>query len=150
LSPTWYRRTMSRTVMKQCDVDTRLRMLRKWDFQCVICGHGFRDITSVSIEHLVPKSMGGARCPKKKSGNRSMGNLAPSHYNCNRLRGRNSLINAVKSVEHRRRVMGDEQFTKWINTRIPGRHVPDELLGTSVCMPAPWLPLRWFGTLVMV
>jgi 5-methylcytosine-specific restriction endonuclease McrA len=59
-------------VMKQRDVEKRLRLLREWDFLCILCGHPFENLESITVEHLMPRSL----APKHAHQNK-----APTHYN---------------------------------------------------------------------
>jgi|SRR5579885_367571 len=87
-------------VMKEDDAWKRLRLLAMWDWHCVLCGEEFRDLHSVTIEHLVPKSVAVGLHDNK----------APSHYNCNQFRGDMSLLDAAYTLARKRRVMGRKQF----------------------------------------
>jgi 5-methylcytosine-specific restriction endonuclease McrA len=140
LGPSWYSQTMARTMMKERDVYTRMQLLRRWDFQCVLCGHSFHDITSVSIEHIIPKSMGGTKNKGNKK-HRAMGNLGPSHYNCNNFRGSRSLLEAARMLARKHRVMGPKAFDSWINKKIPGRNVPNRFMALHVGRPLGCLEL---------
>lgn len=128
-------------VMKYHDAKKRLKLLWQWDFQCALCGHGFRDISSVTVEHLAPRSLGGAR--------RFHENQAPSHHNCNQFRGNDSLIVTMKKIARKRRVLGPAQFEDWINAKVPNRDIPPFLMAICVkkprrtlqCLELPtWLP----------
>jgi hypothetical protein len=66
---------------------------------------------SITKEHLVPRSKGG----------RGYGNLAPSHFSCNQVRENLPLIAAIRKIEQRRKMMGEEQFRRWINKSVPNR-----------------------------
>jgi hypothetical protein len=113
--------------MKSDDVSRRLKLLKKWDYLCIICGEEFDDISSISVEHLVPKSMGGVGIPDNK---------APTHYACNSLRGTLSLLEVAKRVGRKRRVMGRAQFNEWVQQPIPNRVVTDETWAPST-RPGP-------------
>ena len=119
-------------VMRQSDVTCRLRLLENWDFLCVVCGHGFRDISSVTFEHIVPKSLGGRKSKKRRANNPD---FAPSHFNCNQLRGNLSLLEAARLVKRRRIVMGERDFLMWINKAVPHRIIAPEFMATPVCRP---------------
>ena len=125
---------MARTtkmVMKQDDVTIRLKLLANWDYLCVVCGHGFRDISSVTFEHLVPKALSGKKSPNKRRRPNSH-NSAPSHYNCNHLRGHSSLIEAARQVKRKKIVMGEKDFFEWINKAVPNRIISPELMAAPV------------------
>ena len=125
---------MAKTVMKDHDARDRMKLLRLWDFTCVLCGHGFRDIASVSCEHIVPKSMGG---PKNKGNrkHRAMGNLGPSHWRCNNFRGCMGMLETARLLDVVRREVGDEAFETWINQDVPHRVVPDCFMALHVGGP---------------
>lgn len=108
-----------RTVMHEWEVERYLRLLSRWDYQCVICGHEFQHIACVTIEHIIPKCKGGA-----VSGS---DNRAPAHYACNNLKGDRSLFWAVKAIEERRLKLG-AMFFDWLNKRVPGRDVPEDFM----------------------
>lgn len=76
--------------MKKGDADKRLKLLRRWDHACVVCGRRFASISCVTFEHLVPRALGG-------SGRRD--NIGPSHHVCNSLRGTRSLVAAASLLE---------------------------------------------------
>lgn len=117
-------------VMKQRDVDRRLRLLRNWDWLCVLCGHPFDSLESVSVEHLMPKS-------KVKNQHH---NHAPSHYNCNRFRGDVSLLDACYIIARKRRVIGPRAFHAWINVKVPHRVIPDQFMRIRTLPPELTLP----------
>ena len=115
-------------VMKQHDVKKRMRLLRAWDWQCVLCGLHFENLHSVTIEHLIPRSHGGSRRGKE--------NTAPSHYNCNNHRGNLSLVDAVHVLARKREAMGTKAFAEWVNRKVPNRIIPPELLKTCTLPPS--------------
>ena len=117
-------------VMKHSDVEKRLRLLRMWDWMCVLCGEEFKDLHSVTIEHLIPRSH--ARGLHD--------NQAPSHHNCNAFRQNMSLLDATYTIARKRRVMGRTAFLQWINAKVPNRIIPSELLAISTQKPLPPLP----------
>jgi len=122
-------------VMKQDDLDKRLRMLRAWDFQCVLCGEVFETVASVTTEHLVPKSL--RHMAKDLPTHGLHENKAPSHYNCNQLRMNMSLIDACYVLARKRRVMGLSEFTRWANKRVPHRIIPPQFMAISTVPPEP-------------
>ena len=105
-------------VMTKEDVRRRFELLRRWDFVCIVCGHGFDDISSVTLEHLVPRSRGGVGLQDNK---------APTHHSCNAIRGNLSLVEAARIVGRRRRVMGHRDFQRWLQSPVPNRIVPPEV-----------------------
>jgi hypothetical protein len=66
---------------------------------------------SLTKEHLTPKSLGGII---------TKDNLAPSHYNCNQLRGVMSLIDAMVAIERHKQRLG-KLFHSWCNRSVPNR-----------------------------
>lgn len=93
------------------------KLLRRWDYKCVICGRPFKNLASVTTEHIIPRSI--AKNTHKAD------NHAPAHYRCNHLKGNRSLLAAVKLINKKEESMGDEKkFTAWLNGRVPNRHVP--------------------------
>jgi len=120
-------------VMKPKDVEKRLRLLRMWDWHCVLCGETFESLHSVTIEHLIPRSV--ARGIQD--------NQAPSHYNCNNFRQDMSLMDATFVLARKRALMGQKAFRQWINKRVPHRIISAELLATPVSPPPQ---LRLVGT----
>ena len=111
-----------RTVMHEWEVERYLRLLSRWDYQCVICGHEFQHIACVTIEHIIPKCKGGGAAHGGVADNR-----APAHYSCNNLKGDRSLFWAVREVEQRRLKLG-AMFFDWLNKRVPGRDVPEDFM----------------------
>lgn len=103
--------------MKWDDITRRLRMLDRCGYRCIICGHSFSSLASVTYEHVIPRS--------RRPGQSNKGNIAPSHFNCNRLRGTLGLGDAWREIEKLRERIGDAQFQAWINTVVPNRVVPE-------------------------
>jgi hypothetical protein len=101
-----------------------MRLLEKWDFQCLLCGHTFKDISSVTFEHITPKSLGGKKSKKRRDSD----HFAPTHYNCNQFRQNFSLCRAMRLIDRQRKRMGEEQFYKWINKSVPNRIISPELI----------------------
>lgn len=110
--------------MKETDVERRIKLLERWEYTCIVCGLGFRDISSVTVEHLVPRALGGSR--------RSLDNQAPTHYRCNQLRKTLSLCKAARRVRRKRKMMGARAFEDWVNAPVPGRKIPAALLAVNV------------------
>lgn len=102
------------SVMDESDLRKRLHLIRTWGNQCIVCGEEFAHLACVSFEHIVPKSKGGGHGD----------NIAPSHYNCNSLRGTKSLIEADIMVRFKRRRLGEKQFRMWLSRPVPSRLVP--------------------------
>lgn len=105
------------------DVAYRRRLLERWGYACVVCGYGFVDLASVTKEHIIPRAAEArlkAELPPME--------LGASHYRCNIIRGRLSLVRAAAAVEARRVAMGTSRFFEWINEHVPNRVVPHEAL----------------------
>lgn len=101
-------------IMTEKDVRKRIRLLINWGFACILCGEHFANLSCVSCEHTAPKSFGGKQDD----------NIAPSHFNCNRIRGTKSIIEADMMLKFKRRFLGEERFKIWISCPIPARIVP--------------------------
>ena len=86
-------------------------LLRHWENRCILCGEKFDNMESITREHLVPRSKGG--CGKD--------NYAPSHFNCNQLRGDLSLIEIITILNKRKEQMGKKAFQVWCNKSVPDR-----------------------------
>jgi len=89
------------------------QLLRNWGNCCVLCGEQFQNMESITREHLIPRSKGGV----------GRSNYAPSHFNCNQLRGDLSLIEITAVIEARKAKMGKKAFRKWCNTPVPNRRL---------------------------
>jgi hypothetical protein len=103
--------------MKWDDVIRRLNMLDRRGYRCIICGRGFSSLASVTYEHVIPRS--------RRQGQSNKGNIAPSHFNCNQLRGTMGLGDAWREVEKLRKRIGEAQFQSWIDVVVPNRIVPE-------------------------
>lgn len=112
------------TCMHDGDAARLLRILTKWEFLCVICGHEFRDIACITVEHIIPRCKGGILMSD---------NLAPAHYNCNHTKADRSLLWATKNIEFIRKQRG-VQFLDWLNKKVPGRKVPPHLMTIQVAV----------------
>ena len=125
-------------VMKDEDVAYRWRLLVRWDFLCVVCGRGFKNIACVTKEHVIPRSIHGSRHPKVEE------NIAPSHHQCNKLRGVGSIIETARLVDQKSKTMRQREFVRWLNMPVPHRIVPDSAtrpLHTPLCLEPPdWVP----------
>ena len=90
----------------------RLKLLRRWNFRCVICGCDFKDMTSVTIEHLVPITV----LRTQAAGTlHKLDNLAPTHWRCNQLKGSRSLLWASGVMTAARGAMDDKAFYEYFN-----------------------------------
>lgn len=85
-------------------------LLSRWENKCILCGEEFDNLDSLTREHLIPKSLEGG----------TKDNLAPSHYNCNQLRGMMSLIDAMVAIDRHKQRLG-KLFHSWCNTPVPNR-----------------------------
>ena len=97
--------------MKTDPYESYRGLLVRWDHCCVLCGEPFDNMESITKEHLIPKSKGGC----------GSGNLAPSHFKCNQLRGDLSLIETFLLIQARKLKMGNETYRQWANTPVPNR-----------------------------
>ena len=86
-------------------------ILRLWEDKCILCGEFFENMESITKEHLVPKSKGGS----------GLANFAPSHFNCNQLRGELSLTEIMILLQARKVRYGQEVFRQWCNRPVPNR-----------------------------
>lgn len=107
-------------VMGHSDVTYRRRLLERWGFICVICGHEFTNLACVTKEHVIPKSAPAHLKPQE--------NLAPSHHQCNKLRETGSILAAAAKVEEMRLKMTPQKFLVWLNKPVPHRVVPPEAM----------------------
>lgn len=125
-------------VMKDEDVAYRRRLLARWDFLCVVCGRGFMNIACVTKEHVIPRSVHGSRHPKVEE------NIAPSHHQCNKMRGVGSIIETAKLIDEKSKKMRPKEFTRWLNVPVPHRIVPKSAtlpIQVPACLELPdWLP----------
>lgn len=92
-----------------------LKLLRRWNFQCIICGRPFDNAACVTIEHIIPRAGGGTGCQD---------NLAPSHFRCNQMKGELSLALAAHAVKRMENRWSAKRFHDWLNARVPHRQVP--------------------------
>lgn len=118
-------------VMKQDDVNYRRRLLGRWDYLCIVCGREFANIACVTKEHIIP------RCAKD---NTVTDNLAPSHHQCNKLRGSGSILHAAKLIEDKAASMRRDRFVRWLNAPVPNRVVPQDALKPLRAMRCLELP----------
>lgn len=103
-------------------------LLRMFNFTCVICGEEFASLDCVTYEHLLPHSVSHQM---RREGNAPLithGNIAPTHFRCNNLRGSGSIVDAALAIEAMKRTMKRKRFYTWLNARMPGRSgsVPEE------------------------
>jgi 5-methylcytosine-specific restriction endonuclease McrA len=87
-------------------------LLRRWNNQCVLCGCEFKNMESITREHLIPRSAGGSSDRK---------NIAPAHFRCNQFRADMSLLKAMKMIETKKTRMNENNFNAWINASVPNR-----------------------------
>lgn len=105
-------------IMKKGDADKRLKLLRRWDHACVVCGRRFASISCVTFEHLVPRALVGTG---------RVDNIGPSHHVCNSLRGIQSLVAAYAAMERSLCTLalmgGASAVTVFLSTPVPNRRV---------------------------
>ena len=94
-----------------------VNLVRKWGYQCVVCGRPFAHMACVTVEHIVPVSAGVVSRKNKT-------NQAPSHWRCNQLKGSLPLMVAAKTVDNMERTLGPKNFHAWLNAKVPNRPVP--------------------------
>lgn len=63
------------------------KLLRIWGCTCFYCGEGFSVSRPATLEHLIPRSLGGTK---------EIGNLALAHEKCNSIRGNAPLVAALR------------------------------------------------------
>jgi len=93
----------------------RLRLVKKLENTCIICGCSFTSLECVTFDHLVPKSMGGGK---------DADNLLAVHFRCNQNRGDSSIVAASKRMKAIEQEMGPERFMAWVNSPVPLRNFP--------------------------
>ncbi len=95
----------------------KFRLLRRWDYACVVCGRPFANLACVTTEHIMPRH----RLNNKKKAD----NHAPSHWRCNMIKSEASLMATAKFIEEKASRLGNtKQFINWLNAPIPNRPVP--------------------------
>lgn len=118
--------------MTKTSFKRNFRLLRRWGYQCIVCGRPFACLACVTVEHVIPRSIVGNK-------NKHL-NTAPSHWRCNQLKGNLPLLTAAKAVEDMAHRLGPKQFEHWLNARVPGREVPWYALIPIV--DAEWFMIR--------
>lgn len=90
-------------------------MLEQWGHVCVVCGRSILDVRAFTVEHLIPRSLGGSHHD----------NTAPSHYVCNMKRRTFSLVAAAKLIDQHFdlivRQAGLASATRWLNKPHPNK-----------------------------
>ncbi len=127
-----------KSTMKKDDIKLRYKLLHKWDYVCIVCGREFANVACITKEHIIPKSL----C--ENGGRNAKGNLAPSHYSCNQLRGTRSILVVSKEIDKMASVMPHKTFYAWLNKKIPGREVPLSALQPIKLPRRFWRTLRCF------
>lgn len=117
------------TPMTHQSFKDKLKLVRKWGYQCIVCGRPFDNIACVTVEHVNPLC-GGGRNNKT--------NTAPAHHACNELKGRNSLLEAARFIDYKEQRLGEKQFNSWLNKKVPNRTVPWYAL-------LPLVDAEWFA-----
>jgi len=95
----------------------KLKLSRRYDHQCIICGRSFANLACVTVEHIEPWAM-------KTFKRKARVNWAPSHWQCNMLRGTQSLIVASKLIDRKESKLSSHDFHAWLNAKVPGRITP--------------------------
>ena len=121
---------MMQTSMTRTSFKEKFQLVKKWGYLCIVCGRPFANLACVTNEHIIPKSIIGNK--NKHS------NMAPSHWRCNASKGDQSLVDAAKLIDKKEKQLG-KNFKKWLNARVPNRHVPWYALITIV--DAEWFTL---------
>lgn len=124
-------RPTRKTVMKPHDARFKLNLAAEWNDTCIVCGRAFDSLACVTIEHIIPKSKGGT----------GRWNKAPSHHNCNKLKGVLPLTVAARLVEERLAKMSESCQRQWLNKAVPNRIVPPEAMYDLT--DARWFFLQW-------
>jgi len=87
------------------------RLINEWGNKCILCGEPFATRSCITREHIIPS------CISKGLG--LQGNIAPSHYNCNKLRADLPIIDAIFLIKEKREKIGEKQFKLWISKKVP-------------------------------
>lgn len=103
--------------MKDHDARFKLNLAAEHDFACIVCGYYLAHAACITVEHVVPRSKGGS----------GRANKAPSHFNCNKLKGVLSLAEAKLLVREKLVSLGPD-WRRWLNKPVPNRIVPAEAL----------------------
>ena len=102
------------SAMTKTSFRRNVKLVRQWGYLCIVCGRPFANIACVTVEHIIPRSIRG----------NNKTNTAPSHHQCNQLKGCSSLMRAAKAVDAMEAKMNPRQFPYWLNARVPARAVP--------------------------
>ncbi len=113
-----------KSIMSHKSFRNKLKLVKKWGYQCIVCGRPFENLACVTVEHIMPKFLGG------KNNNT---NTAPAHWRCNQEKDVLSLINAFKKINlielrHKIKYKNSCVFLAWLNKKVPSRIVPDVAL----------------------
>lgn len=96
------------------DLD-KLALVKRWGYQCIVCGRGFTNLACLTKEHIIPRS-------KLIISDRD--NIGPSHNRCNNLRGNDSIIAASRRVNELYQKHVDRHSEnwaiQWLNKILPG------------------------------
>lgn len=104
------------SAMTKTSFKRNFRLLRRWGYQCVVCGRPFATMACVTVEHVLPRSIVGNRNKAE--------NHAPSHWRCNQLKGNMPLTVAAMAIDRMEKKLGPKQFSSWLNAKVPNRDVP--------------------------
>lgn len=103
--------------------DRKHILLKHWDYLCVICGRPFASLACVTVEHLIPRDLGGKGSLRFCKQDNLHSNLGPSHHRCNNRRGTRSLVRAAASIEREFQHIvchsGEASALKWLNKAVP-------------------------------
>lgn len=101
----------------------RLHLYEK-DKTCFVCGEEVRTFEEASLEHIIPRSLGG---------NHSLKNLSISHISCNRIRG-----NSMDRDEWMRRVRPNDEKIKSLR-RVASLQESDQFMKVLAKKFSRWL-----------
>jgi len=108
---------MSQSEMTSLSFLRKVKLLKEWDFICVVCGHKFDNMACVTVEHVIPRSV----CKNRNKHT----NCAPSHWRCNTIKGSFLPLSvASKTIDHMKQRLGEEKFKSWLNEEVPNRTTP--------------------------
>lgn len=92
-------------------------LARRWEYCCVICGRKIETYDSFSVEHLIPRSKADLFEQEILKEN-----VAPSHYNCNAMRGTMSILEANKKINKYLDSLKEHEVKDWLNRSNAGKH----------------------------
>jgi len=84
---------------------------------CPLCGEEIKSKWSQSTEHLIPQSFfRNAKAHEKEIVGRKENYTCPSHIVCNQMRNDFSLVQAMKTLDALKTLIGVEKFISLVNT----------------------------------